>query len=271
MNDNQIRQIVDFSNAKECFPTSSISGGVCYFVWKKNSKGNCQFTNIHNGLSDTMTRPLNEFPVLIRYNKAVSIVHKVLKNNFTSLETIISPLMPFGLKSNYRGATQKKQDADLALYASNSVTYIDKNEIKKGQEYISKYKVLLSKTGAEHAVEPDKNGMFRIFTASMRVIGPNEVCTHSYFLVGAYDTKREAENALKYLKTKFLRLLVLLAMNSINLSKHVFPFVPIQDFTSSSDIDWSQSVADIDRQLYTKYRLDEKEISFIESHVKEMK
>ena len=47
-------------------------------------------------------------------------------------------------------------------------------------------------------------------------------------------------------------------------------YVPLQDFTSDSDIDWSQSVADIDRQLYAKYGLDDEEIQFIESHVKEM-
>lgn len=47
-------------------------------------------------------------------------------------------------------------------------------------------------------------------------------------------------------------------------------WVPLQDFTSTSDIDWSKSVADIDRQLYAKYNLEEKEIAFIESHVKEM-
>lgn len=56
-----------------------------------------------------------------------------------------------------------------------------------------------------------------------------------------------------------------------NGNKPVWRYVPLQDFTASSDIDWSQSVADIDRQLYAKYGLDEKEISFIESHVKEMK
>ena len=50
----------------------------------------------------------------------------------------------------------------------------------------------------------------------------------------------------------------------------VWKFVPLQDFTSNSDIDWSQSVADIDRQLYAKYGLDDEEIRFIESHVKEM-
>ncbi|MCD7845542.1 MAG: hypothetical protein LUG57_06780 [Oscillospiraceae bacterium] len=47
-------------------------------------------------------------------------------------------------------------------------------------------------------------------------------------------------------------------------------YVPLQDFTPASDIDWSKSIPEIDRQLYAKYGLDEKEIAFIESHVKEM-
>ncbi len=47
-------------------------------------------------------------------------------------------------------------------------------------------------------------------------------------------------------------------------------YVPLQDFTSMSDIDWSQSISDIDKQLYAKYGLDEEEINFIETHVKEM-
>jgi len=48
-------------------------------------------------------------------------------------------------------------------------------------------------------------------------------------------------------------------------------YVPLQDFTSKSDIDWSKSVAEIDKQLYKKYKLSKEEIEFIESHVKEMK
>ena len=52
--------------------------------------------------------------------------------------------------------------------------------------------------------------------------------------------------------------------------KSTWRFVPIQNFTSTSDIDWSKSVSEVDQQLYKKYGLDEKEIEFIESHVKEM-
>lgn len=52
--------------------------------------------------------------------------------------------------------------------------------------------------------------------------------------------------------------------------RDVFQFVPLQDFTSSSDIDWTQSVADIDRQLYRKYGLSDEEVAFIEKMIKPM-
>ena len=52
--------------------------------------------------------------------------------------------------------------------------------------------------------------------------------------------------------------------------KGVWKYVPLQDFTPNSDIDWTQSVAEIDRQLYKKYGLNEAEIAFIESKVREM-
>lgn len=75
----------------------------------------------------------------------------------------------------------------------------------------------------------------------------------------------------KYISTKFLRTLLGILKVTQNGNKPVWKYVPMQDFTPSSDIDWSQSIHDIDLQLYQKYGLDETEIEFIESHVKEMK
>ena len=74
----------------------------------------------------------------------------------------------------------------------------------------------------------------------------------------------------KYLKTKFARALLGVLKATQNGSKPVFKMIPLQDFTPSSDIDWSASIAEIDRQLYRKYNLSEEEIAFIENHVKEM-
>ena len=50
----------------------------------------------------------------------------------------------------------------------------------------------------------------------------------------------------------------------------MWKYVPIQDFTSNSDIDWSKSIAEIDAQLYKKYGLSKEEIAFIEKNIKPM-
>lgn len=271
--DNKLMKITDFTNAKDCFPQISISGGVNYFLWNNNYNGDCVVENIHDGKISVAKRPTNEFSYFVRYNEAVSILHKVLSLSncdFETIASIISPLMPFGLSTNYRGRAVKSNEDNLSLYASTGVTYIGESEISKGSEYIRKYKVMMSKMSAEHAGEPDKNGMFGIFTKSMRVLEPNEVCTHSYFLIGLYDTEAEAKNTLKYLKTKFVRFIVMTTLSAVNLSKLVFENVPLQDFTSNSDIDWNKSIAEIDKQLYAKYNLSKDEITFIEKKIKPM-
>lgn len=130
----------------------------------------------------------------------------------------------------------------------------------KGHDTVDKYKILVSKTSAEHAGEPGKDGKFRIIPSSMKVLKPNEVCTHSYFIIGSWDTIEPANNALVYLKSKFVRFLMLLCISGFGLSKLVFQFVPFQDFSKA----WT------DQELYKKYGLSLEEISFIESTIKPM-
>lgn len=94
--------------------------------------------------------------------------------------------------------------------------------------------------------------------------------TETFLSIGSFETLEEASNCLKYIKSKFARVMLgILKITQAN-TKEKWKYVPLQDFTSSSDIDWSQSIHDIDQQLYKKYGLDEKEIEFIETHVKEM-
>ena len=94
--------------------------------------------------------------------------------------------------------------------------------------------------------------------------------TQSFLGVGSFSTEAEALSCMKYIKSKFVRALLGILKITQDNPPEKWKFVPLQDFTSNSDIDWSQSVADIDRQLYAKYGLDDEEIRFIESHVKEM-
>ena len=96
---------------------------------------------------------------------------------------------------------------------------ISSGDVVKGLEYIDKYKVSISKIGSEHAGEPGKDGKYRDLTSSMKVLAPNKICTHSYFVVGQFDKLIHADNLLSYLKTRLLRFLVLQSMSSINVSK----------------------------------------------------
>lgn len=163
--------------------------------------------------------------------------------------------MPYGLNTNYRGLKSKSDSKNLSLHASSGITYISDEEITKGYETVDKYKVMMGKAISGRAGEPGKDGKFRIVTSSLQVLGPREVCTHSYFTIGSFDSKNEAEMCLSYIKTKFVRFLMMLTVNSINLSKNSFIFVPTQDFSEN----WN------DEKLYKKYNLTEEEIVFIES------
>ena len=94
--------------------------------------------------------------------------------------------------------------------------------------------------------------------------------TETFLSIGAFDACEEADNCLKYVKGKFARAMLGILKITQDNTKDKWKYVPLQDFTTSSDIDWSKSIHDIDLQLYRKYGLDEKEIEFIETHVKEM-
>ncbi|MST60231.1 hypothetical protein [Parafannyhessea umbonata] len=196
--------------------------------------------------------------MLIRYNEAVDIIRKVQKLGEPTLDLLGTSLMPFGLSTKVRGDSSPKMDDDLILHSSAGESYFRRKDLPKGDELLSGYKVLMSKTGAEHAGEPDKDGQFRVLTKSMQVIGPNHICTHSYFLMGRFDTEDAANSLLSYLRTKFVRFLVLQMMTSINVSKAVFQFVPQQNWSKV----WT------DEELYSKYELSNDEINFIETMIK---
>lgn len=100
--------------------------------------------------------------------------------------------------------------------------------------------------------------------------GPMEGYTQTFIGIGAVETKEEAENILKYIKTKFARVMLGILKITQDNNRDTWKMVPLQNFTASSDIDWSRPVHEIDRQLYSKYGLDEREAAFIETHGREM-
>lgn len=143
------------------------------------------------------------------------------------------------------------------------VAYYTKESYLKDQGNLCKWKVLVA--GAIGT------GAFGEALSEFVVIGPHSAHTQTFVSMGELDTEYEANSLVKYLKGKFARaLLGIMKTTQNNQSKVVWSKIPLQDFTPSSDIDWSVSVAEIDRQLYKKYNLSEEEIAFIETKVKEM-
>lgn len=102
------------------------------------------------------------------------------------------------------------------------------------------------------------------------VAEPGMACTDSLIPFGQFTTKLQADHLKKYMATKFLRFLVGILKVSQNLYQNVYAFVPLQDFSSKSDIDWTKSIGEIDRQLYVKYKLSDDEQKFIDSMIKPM-
>lgn len=160
----------------------------------------------------------------------------------------------------------RENDSDyVAIYGlfekTRECLWIKRSYIEVPENF-SGYKVLLSKASGA--------GKFGEKLASLAIAGKEVGHTQSFVSMGSFDTESEAAALAKYLKTKFSRSLLGILKVTQDITPRVWGLVPCQDFSSSSDIDWSQPIADIDRQLYAKYGLNDEEIAFIESHVKEM-
>ena len=263
LQDTHLACIYDFINAKDCFPNASIGGGVNYILWDSTHNGDCLITTIQGNSRQSESRPLNEFPVFIRYNEAIHIVKKCRSDR--SFASLVNTRNPFGLSSNIRG----HHSGDIKLISSQGDSWLPATDIPSTHPLLNKYKILMSKVTAEHAGEPDKNGQFKIVSRT-EVIGPKTVCTDSYLIIGESSNHKIVENEFKYISTRFARFLLMLAVSSINLSSDKFQFIPLQDFSDTREIDWSKSIAEIDAQLYAKYNLSDDEIAFIESMIKPM-
>ncbi|WP_311650372.1 Eco57I restriction-modification methylase domain-containing protein [Selenomonas artemidis] len=159
-----------------------------------------------------------------------------------------------------------REEHDIMIYGlirgRRSERFIHRKFVDLTEENISKYKIITPKA--------EGNGNFGEILTNPVLLNPNSGFTHTFLGVAGFEERDTAINALQYIKTKFVRALLSVLKITQNVNAEKWKYVPLQDFTSSSDIDWSASVAEIDKQLYAKYGLTEEETLFIESHVKEM-
>ena len=255
INDDRISTIVDYIDARECFPGVDIAGGVCYFLWERDKHGDCVVVNKFQGKEFVSKRPLNEFDTFIRFGPAVSILKKVISRNEERLTKIISPTRPFGLQTSDRPTGS----GDIHLVSSGGEGLIPSSKVTAGKDMINKWKVMTSKTSHDHAGQPDKDGTRRVLSR-VELLKPDYVCTESYIILGAFSQKKKAENCMQYVKTHFVRFLVSLLSFSQDITRERFVYVPLVNM----DEPWT------DEKLYKKYGLTKEEIAFIKSTVRPM-
>ena len=255
LGDRHISTLVDYSNSLDVFPNVDVAGGVCYFVWKEAYNGKCKYTNYRNGKATTAYRDLNEFQTFIRYPVASEIVKKVKEDEELTLDKVVSSRKPFGLATT----AKPMKTGDVILRYNGGRGPYKRTEIRVGTEMIDQWKIIISRLTAEHAGQPAKDGKYRVLS-TMELLKPGEICSETYLVAGAFDSKEEATNYMDYLKTQFVRFLILQIAMTQQLSKASFAFVPCQDFTRK----WT------DKQLFEKYGLSSEEVNYIQGMIKEM-
>ncbi|MDO9567582.1 MAG: Eco57I restriction-modification methylase domain-containing protein [Candidatus Desulfaltia sp.] len=138
LNDDRIRKIVDFEDASECFPGVDIAGGICYFLWERDSSGLCEVVNMHNGAEAVSTRALNEFKTFIRHGNAVPIIRKVLAKKEKRMHEQVSSYKPFGLRT----FVKPQKTGDVTLRWQKGEGPYNRKEITAGVGMIDKWKVI---------------------------------------------------------------------------------------------------------------------------------
>ena len=249
LQDNELKVLVDHPVSAECFPGVEIKGGVCYFLWEKDYHGNCLVRTHRNGNTSELNRPLLEkgCETFIRYNEAISVLHKVKEKKEKSFASLVSSSKPFGLRTYVTGNEKRKNIDDYILYGNKVRNYIPRDEIKMNKDLADKSKIFIT-----YAYGAGEDFPHQIINKPF--LGePNSVCTETYLVVGPFKDDTISTNVLSYMVTKFFRFMVLLLKNTQHATKTVYQLVPIQDFSKP----WT------DEELYEKYGLTDEEIAFI--------
>jgi site-specific DNA-methyltransferase (adenine-specific) len=225
LSDNRIRKLVDFENSADVFPGVDIAGGVCYFLWERDSQGICEVTSFHEGRKIISERPLDEFDIFIRHSQALPIIRKVLSKNENGgkkLSDVISSRKPFGLPTNYR---PREEGTPCWFIQRIGLKYANVSDVKDEHGLLNKWKLLVPPAPIAGQTDFSKPVGF-YYDGNVRIAKPGECCTESWLVAGAFSTEAEAVSFKSYLFTKTVRFLLLQTVVSQHVTKRKFCFVP---------------------------------------------
>ncbi|MFG0333382.1 MAG: Eco57I restriction-modification methylase domain-containing protein [Maioricimonas sp. JB049] len=258
LSDRRLRKLVDYAQMDQLFPGVDFEGGVCYFLWDRDTSGDCEVIFVRNNqqLGPT-TRKLDEFDIFVRDDRSLSILRKVLKFSETSMENLVETNNAFGIGTNYSGYVKKRQPGTIRLHivrkGSREVGWIKRDNLPKGFALVDRWKVLIPKSYGERGAVP------------AQVLGPTLIssppsCSSQTYLLVPVDSEHEATSVESYVKTRLFRFLVSLRKITQHAPKTTYRWVPQQSW----DREWTDDV------LYAKYGITAEEQTYIAEMVKEM-
>lgn len=278
LDDIHISELHDFLKPDLIFQNINLRGGICYFLRNKSFDNRNNLTKVftYNDNLEPVIHNRNlkteDSDILIRHSLAVDILKKIKSHKeFSSFEIHFSALRPFGFRGyftkdeKFRDSNKGLKNPVICYGKGKKIGYLEKDEITKNIEWVDKYKVFTPRANNIGTELNDDN-------LNTFIGDPNTICTESYIVAGVDLglNKMSAKNLCKYFSTKFARFQHSVGKASHDATSKTFKFVPTQNFTKKSDIDWSKSTEEIDRQLYAKYKLTKEEIEFIDSMIKSM-
>lgn len=279
LNDPHFSVLEYEADASKVFPTTDIKGGVAITI-------------------RNMRKEYGALKIFTSHEELNGIVKKILDNHSGKfLDTIISSRGCYRTTelffNDFTYAASRLGKGTGNMIASNFFEKIPESYMKDKPQDIQNYYGILSRVNNKRVTcyikkcyvqdndfidgynvacpKSNGNGVFGEVLTATEIIPPYEGATDTFINIGNMKSLYEAEALQTYIKTRFFRTLLGVKKVTQDNPKSVWDMIPIQDFTSNSDINWSLSVSEIDKQLYRKYNLSEEEISFIENNVKEMK
>jgi len=258
LHDGGTKSLIDYPTASEVFPGVNLSGGVCYFLWKRGSKGDCEVTTVRGqNVDGPVRRNIGEYDILVRDSGAIKILQKVIARREASLSEIMSARTAFGIVSNFKGFRKTPSHGDVNYYATSPTgrvkAWVSRSEATHNIEAIDRWKAMVP--GAYGAGESTPHQIL----GQPIVAEPPSICTQSFLFV-CVDSRKQAESVTSYYRTRFLRFLVSLRKISQHTTSESYLWVPQQK--------WDRKWTDV--ALYKKYGITENEIAYIERMIRPM-
>ncbi len=268
--ENTLSDLYYYQDTNSIFNHVEIKGGVCHFLSSSNHIGDINFVKVleEKKISTKRNLFLKGLDIVLTDEIQFSVLNKIKNEEFSSLTEITTGRNAFGITGK-ESIVKTISSADIFENACelrckyNLVRYITEDKVTKNIDIFNSYKVFVSKSAG--APNTDKKVIGEPYIGGLK-----SACTDSLIPIGKFDNLFEAKSLQKYLKTKFSRYMISLVKSSQNTTQIVYRFVPMQDFTQNSDIDWTKSIVEIDEQLFDKYNLSTEERQHIKKSIKDM-